>query len=993
MDKIRLARRLGPVGLTLALMGLAGAVSAVQLGQESFEGAPGSGYTVQADSGFSGSGSDYFVRTTVASAPSGLFTDVSSGIDGLYFIAAEDTDDALVGDADGIVGVTIDPISVSGYTNLEVTLAFNALSAGNYDHGPQLNGDYFRIYASLDGGPEQLVGAFESSDASSNNLLGLDTNLDGIGDTPLTFDAGLLDYTFAVPGVGDNLVVRIELRADAGNEEFVFDNVRVSGSLPDDPDISGASSLDLGVTDTATPVSAVYMVTNTGASAALDITGVVFGGPDAGSFSVTTSPLPTGIAAGGGTAGLVVEFTPTAGVEGPYAAEMTVSSTDGGGDDLVVDLAAFAIDPSVVINEFLADPADGPAPSGDANGDGVRSATDDEFVELYNASGGDLDITGWTVSDAAVSPRHVFPAGTIVPDAGTIIVFGGGTPTGTFGGSLVQTASTGGLGLNNTNDSIIIEDDLGLERARVDYTTGVSDESWVLDPEFTGTSYVAHSSVAGSVGAFSPGTQADGSQIPGNPVPLDDPDISVPASATAGTIAADASTTFSVLVSNVGTAQGLDVLGAALSGPGAAAYTVLTTPLPTGIAPGGGAAELVLEFTPGGIVGSFPADLEITSNDPTDGSGVVVALSGESLAPLPIYEEFDYASGDLVGSGPWVQKGSDTAAPVQVTAGSLAYPPLDRVDTLDSRISTGHDGDFGVFRQSVAHPFAPVARGDYYLSFVLEVPGLPTGSGSSDLVWLRETSGAFNARGRLFMVPGSTPDTFRLSFGQFSFSSATVTDDLPGTTPLLVVMEYDFDETGDDVINLYIDPVVGQASPPVPDYTHNVIAAGEFEWLEANSIDEIVIQQRPFAGSYTADLDAVRLVSDWAAATPGTPVSLAADTAGFNGDFGETDAGTPTASSSFDVVIDGGLDSTFTVSAPTPFEVSTDDVNWTQEVTGTVSRRSLTAPVYVRYNPAMPSTVDSGDLVVRARGAVDVTVPLSGNASAASVDDWMLLNR
>ena len=45
-------------------------------------------------------------------------------------------------------------------------------------------------------------------------------------------------------------------------------------------------------------------------------------------------------------------------------------------------------------NEVLADPD---TSVGDANGDGSVSGSDDEFVELYNASGADLDISGYTL--------------------------------------------------------------------------------------------------------------------------------------------------------------------------------------------------------------------------------------------------------------------------------------------------------------------------------------------------------------------------------------------------------------------------------------------------------------------------------------------------------------------------------------------------------------------------------------------------------------------
>lgn len=160
--------------------------------------------------------------------------------------------------------------------------------------------------------------------------------------------------------------------------------------------------------------------------------------------------------------------------------------------------------PNLVINEILADPA--ASASGDANGDGVYNTSQDEFVELVNASGADLDISGWTLSDA-VQVRHVFPAGTVVAANCSVVVFGGGTPTGQFGGSVVQVASTGQLGLNNNGDTVTVR--LGAATVAT-YTYGAEggdDQSLTRNPDVTGPApLVKHTTAAGSGGArFSPG--------------------------------------------------------------------------------------------------------------------------------------------------------------------------------------------------------------------------------------------------------------------------------------------------------------------------------------------------------------------------------------------------------------------------------------------------------------------------------------------------------
>lgn len=165
----------------------------------------------------------------------------------------------------------------------------------------------------------------------------------------------------------------------------------------------------------------------------------------------------------------------------------------------------------LLINEVNYDPADGIA--GDANGDGTRDPLQDEFVELFN-SNPSINISGYTLSDAA-SVRHTFPAGTIIPQNGVVVVFGGGTPTGSFGGSLVQTASAGQLNLNNAGDVLTLRDAAGNTVATFDVTpfSDNPNESLTRNPDITGD-FVQHSTIQIANGAlFSPGRKVNGSNF------------------------------------------------------------------------------------------------------------------------------------------------------------------------------------------------------------------------------------------------------------------------------------------------------------------------------------------------------------------------------------------------------------------------------------------------------------------------------------------------
>jgi len=164
-------------------------------------------------------------------------------------------------------------------------------------------------------------------------------------------------------------------------------------------------------------------------------------------------------------------------------------------------------DAFIVINEILADPPSGLA--GDANGDSISSSSQDEFIELLNTGQDAVDLSGWHLNDA-LSPRHIFNAGTILPSHQFIVVFGGGTPN--LPGVLTKTASSGTLSLNNLGDQVLLYDHLSVLIDQVSYgPEGNSDKSLSRFPEGTGSDFVLHSLVTGANGKiFSPGTTVDG---------------------------------------------------------------------------------------------------------------------------------------------------------------------------------------------------------------------------------------------------------------------------------------------------------------------------------------------------------------------------------------------------------------------------------------------------------------------------------------------------
>jgi len=176
----------------------------------------------------------------------------------------------------------------------------------------------------------------------------------------------------------------------------------------------------------------------------------------------------------------------------------------------------------LAINEVLFD-----GTAGDANGDAVVDAIEDEFVEIINLSGTQLDLSGLTLAESDFgtgSPRHVFAPSTLLSIGERIVIFGGGTPIGTFGGSQVLVCSAcgdpTGLDLDDDGDTLTLRASDTTVLDTVSWLGGdASGESITRSPEGTG-SLVAHSDALTSGGTiYSPGVPASEGEPPPPPPP------------------------------------------------------------------------------------------------------------------------------------------------------------------------------------------------------------------------------------------------------------------------------------------------------------------------------------------------------------------------------------------------------------------------------------------------------------------------------------------
>lgn len=165
----------------------------------------------------------------------------------------------------------------------------------------------------------------------------------------------------------------------------------------------------------------------------------------------------------------------------------------------------------LVINEVLYDPSNN-ALDGDANGDGVYSQEDDAFIELINVSTTNFDVSGYQLWDDTTngSLRYVVPAGTWLPPNGALVIFGGGTLVGNFGGAVVfKTDSASGWNPNNSGEVIVVKDANGQTVLTFDSDalSNNPNESYTRFPDITGN-FLQHGDTTTVL--FSPGTMVDG---------------------------------------------------------------------------------------------------------------------------------------------------------------------------------------------------------------------------------------------------------------------------------------------------------------------------------------------------------------------------------------------------------------------------------------------------------------------------------------------------
>lgn len=220
-------------------------------------------------------GNQYFQRVTettaTATIPSTFWPliPVSGGaLNGSYFWAAEATQGRSNTPIRDPGYVALNSVSVAGYTNLQVKVAFlDPRGATN----TFLNKDTLKVQVRLNNtGPWVLLGQFISDNPNNGGNLRQDLNLNGVYDAAdaggSTLNATMTDYTFSVGSSASTMVTRVVSSSQSLSSEIGFDNIRVLGTAASSqaPVLAGIETTNLAYNegDAATQITNALTVSD-----------------------------------------------------------------------------------------------------------------------------------------------------------------------------------------------------------------------------------------------------------------------------------------------------------------------------------------------------------------------------------------------------------------------------------------------------------------------------------------------------------------------------------------------------------------------------------------------------------------------------------------------------------------------------------------------------------------------------------------------------------
>jgi hypothetical protein len=288
------------------------------------------------------------------------------------------------------------------------------------------------------------------------------------------------------------------------------------------------------------------------------------------------------------------------------------------------------------------------------------------------------------------------------------------------------------------------------------------------------------------------------------------------------------------------------------TGGGTASYTITTTGTvsgddPTSIAAG----NIIVTFTEGtayavNITGGT-CNFDVTGNSP----------ECKTENTLPYYEGFNYAAGNSLGAEQmWTNVNSGDN--ILATAGSLSYTGLTTIGNSVSFDGVGID---------CFSPITPTSTGTVYYSFLMNV-GTMAGVTNADGGYLAGLGETNTTLGATLWTKRVDDTNFNLGIEVRTANAANTTFDATsyqtGQT-YFVVVGYTFNTatTADDVVSLWVNPVVGS---PEPTATITDIHTA----TDLVDISTFFLRQDSTTETPAVQIDELRIGTAWADVVPAT---------------------------------------------------------------------------------------------------------------------------
>ncbi|MEO6477389.1 MAG: FN3 associated domain-containing protein [Luteolibacter sp.] len=285
--------------------------------------------------------------------------------------------------------------------------------------------------------------------------------------------------------------------------------------------------------------------------------------------------------------------------------------------------------------------------------------------------------------------------------------------------------------------------------------------------------------------------------------------------------------------------------------------------------------------------------------------------------------------------------------------------------------TSGQDGGVG---------FTAATSGNLYLGLKLKIASAQaTGDYFTCFNSLATSSATYN--GRVYVKRGSTASKFLIGLlmGNTGATVSYGTQELDVNTEYVLIFRYNINAgTLNDTGALYINPTSTTEASNSP-YLNTVTWAGTS--AEITSYAAVSLRQGSASNAAAGTISRMLVTNNWADLSPLISSAPTIGTSVVSLTSFTTVAGTASTSQNF-TVSGTALTADISVSAPSNFEVSTDDATFSSSATLTQSGGSASGIIYTRIAASAPAGSVSGNITLSSTGATNKTVALSGTVNA-----------